>query len=61
MAIDFPSSPSTNDTYTYNGRTWKYNGEAWESVTVAYGPTGATGPTGSAGPVDYVLLSTLYR
>lgn len=31
-AINFPSSPSTNDTYTFNGRTWKYNGAGWEAV-----------------------------
>lgn len=28
-AIDFPSSPTTNQTYTFNGRTWTYNGTAW--------------------------------
>lgn len=49
MAIDFPSTPALNDEYTYGGRTWKYNGTAWESVTAAYGPTGATGPAGATG------------
>jgi hypothetical protein len=29
MAIDFPSSPSLNDTYTYQGRIWVYNGTGW--------------------------------
>ena len=29
MAIDFPTSPLTNDTYSYSGRTWIYNGTAW--------------------------------
>ncbi len=29
MAIDFPNSPSTNDTYTVNGRTYTWNGEKW--------------------------------
>jgi len=29
MAIDFPNSPSTNDTYTVNGRTYIWNGEKW--------------------------------
>ena len=29
MAIDFPDSPSTNDTYTVNGRTYIWNGEKW--------------------------------
>jgi hypothetical protein len=29
MAIDFPTSPSVNQQYSYNGRTWKWNGYAW--------------------------------
>ena len=29
MAIDFPNSPSTNQTYTVGNRTWKYDGEKW--------------------------------
>jgi hypothetical protein len=35
MAISFPSTPSTNDTYTYNGKIWTYNGARW----VTSGPT----------------------
>ena len=59
-AIDFPNSPSVNDTHTVGNRVWKWNGTVWEVVrsTVPYstGPTGPTGPTGSAGltgSVDY--------
>lgn len=33
MALDFPNSPSLNDTYTSSGRTWQWNGTAWEAVT----------------------------
>lgn len=29
MAINFPSSPSTNDTYTFGTRTYTYDGEKW--------------------------------
>lgn len=29
MALDFPSSPSLNQTYTFNGKTWQYNGTGW--------------------------------
>jgi hypothetical protein len=28
-ALDFPTSPSTNDIYTANGRSWKWNGVVW--------------------------------
>jgi hypothetical protein len=36
MAINFPASPTTNQTYTFNGRTWTYNGVGWQA-------TGASG------------------
>lgn len=29
MAIDFPSSPTVGQTYTYQNRTWTWNGTAW--------------------------------
>ena len=49
-AIDFPNSPSINDTHTVGNRVWKWNGTVWEVVrsTVPYA-TGATGPTGNTG------------
>ena len=34
MPIDFPSSPTTNQTYTYNNKLWVYNGTAWVGGTV---------------------------
>ena len=34
MAIDFPDSPSLNDTYVAGGKTYKWDGTAWE----IYGP-----------------------
>lgn len=35
MPIDFPSSPSLNQTYTYSGRTWLWNGTAWQLQSAA--------------------------
>ena len=29
MAIDFPNSPTLNQTHTASGRTWSYDGEKW--------------------------------
>ena len=29
MAINFPNSPSTNDTHTEVGKTWKWDGVTW--------------------------------
>ena len=31
--ISFPSSPSVNDTYSFNGKTWIYTGQAWNLAT----------------------------
>jgi hypothetical protein len=29
MPLNFPSSPATSTTYTFNNKTWTYNGNAW--------------------------------
>ena len=34
-AINFPDNPSTNDTYTSNGFTYKWNGAVWVSVGIS--------------------------
>lgn len=38
MPIDFPNSPSINDLFSADVRTWRWTGTVWEAV--------ATGPTG---------------
>lgn len=40
MAIDFPNSPTVDDTFTVGGRTWKWNGTAWLVVPPAGGGGG---------------------
>lgn len=30
--IDFPSSPTVNQTYSFGGKTWKWNGSAWDYI-----------------------------
>lgn len=46
MPLDFPNSPSTNDTYSSGGRTWQYNGTSWilQSLVGVVG-AGAVGTT----------------
>jgi len=48
MAVNFPNSPSTNDTHTENGYTWKWDGTTWIIQSIA--PPGPTGPSGPPGP-----------
>jgi hypothetical protein len=50
-AVDFPNSPSINDTFTVGTRTWKWNGTTWDAVitTTVVGPTGPQGIKGDQG------------
>ena len=51
MAVNFPNSPSNNDTHTENGLTWKWDGTTWIIQSVAPpGPPGGSGPPGAGGP-----------
>ena len=51
MALDFPASPTLNQTYTYGTKTWTWNGTVWQqninplsgTVTVGTVTTGAAG------------------
>jgi hypothetical protein len=56
MPLDFPTSPTLNEIYTFGGRSWIFNGTAWDvyssgntGSTGPQGNTGATGPTGATG------------
>ena len=62
-AIDFPNSPSLNDTFTSGSKTWTWNGSVWNTVTTAVGATGPIGPRGldnivtaSSAPADTDVL-----
>ena len=46
MPINFPNTPSLNQVYTFNGRSWEWTGTAWRAYTASFGPTGPTGTTG---------------
>ena len=60
MAIDFPNSPATNDTYSYGGKTWKWNGTAWQAVitTPIQGLQGVIGLQGIKGTQGIVSSTT---
>ena len=51
--IDFPSSPSVGQKYTFGGITYTYTARlVWQAdlLTNFTGPTGPTGTTGVTGP-----------
>jgi len=66
MPIDFPTSPSTNQIYSFNNRSWIWNGTSWLSAQ----PTGSLGNIFSSGrltvstgvpvPTTDVSTSTIY-
>ncbi len=46
MAVNFPNNPTTNQTHTHNGLTWKYDGTTWIlQTTMQAGATTFTGLT----------------
>ena len=55
MAIDFPPTPSTDQIYIYEGKTWRYSGTFWyligNAIEGPQGATGATGPQGNTGSI----------
>lgn len=68
MPIDFPTNPTSGQTYSYNSITWEYNGVAWDKQggggsvgpqgnTGATGATGPQGNTGATGPVGNYVIS----
>jgi hypothetical protein len=36
MPINFPASPTLNQTYTYGSKTWQWNGYAWDIVGLSF-------------------------
>lgn len=53
MALSFPSNPSTNQTYSYNGKIWVFNGSRWvtsgpaPAVTIPLAPVSVSNTTPS--------------
>jgi len=47
-ALNFPTSPATNQIYTANGKSWRWDGTAWKSyntLSISGGGTGLTSIT----------------
>jgi len=37
MPLDFPTSPTLNEIYTFGGRSWIWNGTAWDVYSIVSG------------------------
>lgn len=42
MDLSFPNNPTTNQTHTFAGKTWRWNGNAWDAVLEVGGGGGGT-------------------
>jgi microcystin-dependent protein len=63
MPIDFPNSPTLNQTYTYNNKIWVWNGTSWtnalSSATAVPANAGGTGLSSFAvGDILYASSAT---
>ena len=53
MPLLFPSNPSYNQSYIYQGQEWTWDGERWVLTFSTAGATGATGVPGAGNLVIY--------
>lgn len=49
MPLDFPTSPTLNEIYTFGGRSWKWNGTAWDVYSATSVVNTLNGLTGTVG------------
>ena len=59
MAINFPTSPTTNDIYTESDRSWKFNGTSWDGLPIPSGSGIITYTPAGTGAVDTVVETKL--
>ena len=58
MAYNFPSSPILNQTYSFNGKTWKWNGYAWDLLQAVFpAASGNNSLILASDGVNYVFVS----
>jgi hypothetical protein len=58
MALDFPSSPSVGDNYTFNSRTWRWNGTGWARQSAVTYTDAGSAPTGPSEGDEWFDTST---
>ena len=51
MAINFPNTPTLNETFSGGGSTWQWDGTTWNLITSSAGQAVFKTVTGSVGSV----------
>ena len=59
MALDFPTSPNINDTYTFGGVTWTWDGTTWKVLGRFQFTSSETDPIFSASPSANILQTNI--
>lgn len=61
MALNFPTSPEIDDTYTSGNNTWRWDGTAWNIIATSYDATVVSIPTdiGDLTDVSNIIPTTL--
>ena len=58
MALDFPNSPSVNDSFSAGGKTWVYNGTKWVLLGVSLNQAVADGAITTAKIADSAITAS---
>ena len=57
-ALNFPSSPSTNEIYSANGKSWRWDGTSWKTYFTLGVDSGGTGLTGISGTNTFLASNS---
>ena len=57
-ALNFPTSPSTNEIYTANGKSWRWDGTSWRTYFTLGVDSGGTGLTGISGTNSFLASNS---
>ena len=58
MPINFPNNPATNDTYSYDTKSWMWSGSYWKSLGGTDYVSSFNGLTGAVGGVTTSVANT---
>ena len=57
-ALNFPTSPTNNQIYTANGKSWRWDGTSWKTYFTLGVDSGGTGLTGISGTNSFLASNS---